>query len=175
MLAGPRYRSKDASEARAVRTACGGTDESAPESGSLSIPHPQRARKSQGLRGNTTVYRVGITFPLAFCLTDRSTIRDESPIDWTTVGASKLVLATVRSGRLGLAADPRKGAAQETFDTIDGRLLKFSTKKGAEGDEIDNQNSRAPNKLEERTQNININTTIKHTIYQLALTIANTV
>jgi hypothetical protein len=51
-LAGPRYGSKDTSEARAVRTACGGIVESAPESGS-SVPHSQRARKSQGLRGTS--------------------------------------------------------------------------------------------------------------------------
>jgi hypothetical protein len=50
--AGPRYGSKDTSEARAVRTACGGIVESAPESGSSSVP-TQRARKSQGLRGTS--------------------------------------------------------------------------------------------------------------------------
>jgi hypothetical protein len=40
--------SKNTSEARAVRTACGGIVEGAPESCSPSIPHSQRARKSQG-------------------------------------------------------------------------------------------------------------------------------
>jgi hypothetical protein len=49
--AGPRYGSKD-SEARAVRTACGGIVESAPEQQLLG-PHSQRARKSQGLRGTS--------------------------------------------------------------------------------------------------------------------------
>jgi hypothetical protein len=49
--AGPRYGSKD-SEARAVRTACGGIVESARERQLLG-PHSQRARKSQGLRGTS--------------------------------------------------------------------------------------------------------------------------
>jgi hypothetical protein len=57
-------------------------------------PHSQRARKSQGLRGTS----VSDNIPLAFCLTDRPTISDESPID-STVGASKPVPATAR-GRL---------------------------------------------------------------------------
>jgi hypothetical protein len=73
--------------------------ESAPKSGSSSIPHPQRARKSQRLHGNTVSGCT--TCPLAFCLTDRSAIRDKSPIERTTVGASGPVPATVRSGRLG--------------------------------------------------------------------------
>jgi hypothetical protein len=80
--------------ARAVRTACGGIVESAPESGSSSVPTPSERESHRTSR----YFRVGITFPLAFCLTDRSTISDESPIDWTTVGASKPVPATVRSG-----------------------------------------------------------------------------
>jgi hypothetical protein len=53
------------------------------------------------------------------------------------VGASKPVPATVRSGRLGWLPPFEKKTAQETFDTIYGRLQKFSTKK-AGGDEIDN-------------------------------------
>jgi hypothetical protein len=54
------------------------------------------------------------------------------------VGASKPVPATVRSGRLGWLPPFEKRAAEETFDTIDGRLQKFSIKKRAGGDEIDN-------------------------------------
>jgi hypothetical protein len=36
-------------------------------------------------------------------------------------------------GRLGWLPTLEKGAAHETFDRIDGRLLQFSTRKGAEG------------------------------------------
>ncbi len=63
----------------------------------LDLPFPA----SEKVARTSRLHRVGITFPLAFCLTDRSTIRDKSPIDRTTVGASKPVPATVRSGRLG--------------------------------------------------------------------------
>jgi hypothetical protein len=92
VLAGPRYGSKDTSEARAVRTACGGIVESAPESGSSSVTPSER-------ESHKDFFRVGITFPLAFCLTDRSTISDESDrLD--DGGASEPVPATVRSGRL---------------------------------------------------------------------------
>jgi hypothetical protein len=48
------------------------------------------------------------------------------------VGASKPVPATVRSGRLGWLPPFEKRAAHETFDTIDGRLQKFSIKKEPE-------------------------------------------
>jgi hypothetical protein len=39
---------------------------------------------SEKVTRTSRYFRVGITFPLAFCLTDRPTISDESPIDWTT-------------------------------------------------------------------------------------------
>jgi hypothetical protein len=52
---------------------------------------------------------------------------DESPIDWTTVEA-RPVPATVRSGRLDWLT--LKEGGNEIFDTIDGRLPKFSTIKG---------------------------------------------
>jgi hypothetical protein len=110
--------------------------EGAPKSGSSSIPHPQRARKSQGLRGTTTVYRVGKTFPLAFCPTDRSTIRDESPIERTTVGASEPVPATVRSGRLGWLPTLEKGRPKKPLIESMDDCNSFQPK-GAGGDEID--------------------------------------
>jgi hypothetical protein len=74
----------------------------------LDPPFPASEKVTRTSR-HTTVYRVGIAFPLAFCLTDRSTIRDESPIERTTVGASKPVPATVRSGRLGWLPTLEKG------------------------------------------------------------------
>jgi hypothetical protein len=64
---------------------------------------------SEKVTRTSRLHRVGITFPLAFCLTDRSTICDKSPIDRTTVGASKPVPATVRSGRLGWLPTLEKG------------------------------------------------------------------
>jgi hypothetical protein len=81
-VAGPRYRSKDF-EARANCTACGGIVEGTPKSGSPRSPTPHRARSH---RISAAYHQNGIIlFPLAFCLTDRSTIRDESPIERTTV------------------------------------------------------------------------------------------
>jgi hypothetical protein len=162
-------------EARAVRTACGGIVEGAPESGSPSVPHSQRARKSQGLRGNTTVYRVGITFPLAFCPTDRSTIRDESPIDWTTVGASEPFPATVRSGRLGWLPTLERGRPRKPLILSMDDCQSFQQKKSTR--RRDQQLEQQSTGQEKRRQSVNINTqsntTIEHTIHHLALTVVN--
>jgi hypothetical protein len=54
-LAGPRYGSKDTSEARAVRTACGGIVESAPERQLLGPPLPA----SEKVTRTSRYFRVG--------------------------------------------------------------------------------------------------------------------
>jgi hypothetical protein len=58
----------------------GGIVESARRAAAPRSPLPA----SEKVTRTSRYFRVGITFP-TFCLTDRSTISDESPIDWTTV------------------------------------------------------------------------------------------
>jgi hypothetical protein len=56
--------------------------------GSSDPPPPASEVATKALR----FHRVGITFPLAFCLTDRSAIVDKSPIERMSVRASGPVL-----------------------------------------------------------------------------------
>jgi hypothetical protein len=78
-LLGLAIEAKDTSEAReaGIRATCGeGIVEGTPKSGSPSIPPLPSSEKVTGLYGvlrNTGQDNI----PLAFCLTDRSTIRDE--------------------------------------------------------------------------------------------------
>jgi hypothetical protein len=82
-------------EARAVRTACGGIVESAPEAAAPRSPLP--ASESHK---DFAVLPCRDNIPTRF-LPHRSTISDESPIDWTTVGASRPVPATAVVGWTG--------------------------------------------------------------------------
>jgi hypothetical protein len=85
--------------------------ESAPERQLLDPPLPASRKSTR----TTRYFRVGITFP-SFCLTDRSTISDESPIDWTTVEpVEQFLLLYAVVGWTGCR--PLK-EGNEIFDTI---------------------------------------------------------
>jgi hypothetical protein len=77
------------------------------------------------------------------------------------VRASKPVPATVRSGRLGWLPPFEKRAAEETFDTIDGRLQKFSIKKK------EPEVTRSTTRTAEHRRRQSANTTTNQTINQL--------
>jgi hypothetical protein len=86
---------QDTSKKRAVRTACGGIVESAPEAAARS-PLPA----SEKVTRTSRYFRVGITFPLAFCSPIDPRLATKVRSTGRRWGASKPVPATVRSGRL---------------------------------------------------------------------------